>query len=139
MPNTVLRAAMQQWISSCCGPDETVRVVDQLLELGVRPPVLTLTTLEELEMVPDGTALVVGDLSRGGQLGRKSGNAIAFCGEDELYPFRLEGLAPPLPATVVWVPVEGRRHFARIFARQTADLLGLDRVALLRELGEEDL
>lgn len=138
MPNRVLRAALQQWISVCCGPTETTDVVDRLLELGVRPPVLTLDNVDDVDQLPDGTAVVVGDLSKNGQVGTKCQHAILFAGEDQPYPLFLDGLAPPLPCTVVWVPIEGREHFTRIFAHRTADLLGLDKQALLRAYSEGD-
>lgn len=132
MPNRVLRAALQQWISICCGPAETTEVVDRLVELGVRPPVLTLDKVDDVDRLPDGTAVVVGDLSKGGRVGTKRRHSILFSGEDQPYPLFLAGLDPPLPCTVVWVPEEGREHFARIFNGRTADLLGLDKAALLQ-------
>ena len=127
---------MLQWINTCCDSASSERVVDRLLELGVRPPVLTLDAVEDVDRLPDGTAVVVGDLRTGGRLAEKRGHAVVFAGEDAPYPLFLQGLAPPLPCTVVWVPVEGREHFARIFARHTADLLGLDKQALLRAYEE---
>lgn len=136
MPNRVLRAAMLQWISTCCDDESTERVVDRLLEMGVRPPVLTLSTVEDVDRLPDGTAVVVGDLRTAGRLAEKRGHAVLFAGEDAPYPLFLPDLAPPLPCTVVWVPIEGREHFMRIFARQTADLLGLDKQALLQAYEE---
>lgn len=131
MPNRVLRAAMLQSISTCCDAESSERVVDRLLELGVRAPVLTLTAVEDVDRLPDGTAVVIGDLRSAGRLAEKRGHAVLFAGEDAPYPLFLQTLEPPLPCTVIWVPVEGREHFARIFARQTADLLGLDKQALL--------
>jgi hypothetical protein len=136
--NRVLRAAMEQWISTCCDNVVASQVADQLLRLGIRPPTLTLTEISELEQLPPGTAVVVGDLIKGGRLGQILDGAILFAGAIDPYPYGSDTLPPPLPCTVVWVPIEGRDHFARIFARRTADQLGLDRKALLAEFSQED-
>ena len=138
MPYRVLRVAMLRAVQQCCGPDEAERVVDHLLTSGVRPPVLTITDAADLPLIPDGSAVVVGDLRDGARVGCKQPDCIAFAGEDEAYPFAREGLAPPLPCTVVWVPREGRDHFHRLYAQRTAQVMGLDAAAVLAALDSGD-
>lgn len=135
MPHRVLRAVLLDTISSCCGPAEAEKVVDKLLNLGVRLPTVTITDPSELDEIPDGAAVVVGNMQDPAampQVGIKVQHAILFAGEDEAYPFHDAGLAPPLPCTVVWMPGEEIDRL-RAMAERTG---GFDRAALRAALGE---
>lgn len=138
MPYRFLRAAMVQLIGECRDMAEVVGVVDRLIELGVRAPVLTLTDAADLDLIPNGSGVVVGDLRQAPRVGVKCDHSILFVGEDEPYPFYLEGLAPPLPCTVVWLPTEGRQGFAALYARHQSERFGIPARQLLHEYSEDD-
>jgi len=96
-------------VSKCCGTEDACNVVDRLIAMGVRLPTITITDVSELDAIPDGSAVIVGNLQdpeARPAVGTKQRHSIAFSGEDEPYPFHQPGLAPPLPCTVVWMPAE---------------------------------
>lgn len=125
-------------IEGCCSPDDVGAVVDRLIELGVRAPVLTITDPADLDLIPNGSAVLVGDLRQSPQVGVKCNHSAMFVGDEHPYPFYLEGLAPPLPCTVIWLPQEGRRGFGAFYARQQSERFGLPAHRLLHEYSEDD-
>lgn len=109
MPHRALREAMLARVTLCCStPGDAEKVVDDLTKMGVRPPAPVVTEVADLDAIPEGAAVVVGDPRNGsrGRVGVKLGHAIWFGGDDEPYPFNDPSLAPPLPCTVVWIPGE---------------------------------
>jgi len=138
MPHRLLREVLRTWIGACCPEDAADNVADRLLEVGVRPPALTVMDPEDLDAIPNGAAVAVGNLVDGVRIGRKQEHAILFVGERDPYPFHLEGLDPPLPCTVIWVPQEAPEHWSALYTRIAAGLFGLDERQLLREYGATD-
>lgn len=139
MPHKVLGRVLREWIGECCSPEDADAVVTRLLEMGIRPPMVTITEQADLDLIPNGAAVAVGNLLDGKPtIGEKVEHAILFAGEDECYPFHADGLAPPLPCTVIWAPKDGRNHFRALYARLASGLFGLDEQDLLREYAEDD-
>jgi hypothetical protein len=107
MPHRVLRVALLDQICRCCSAEDAERVVDALIAMGVRLPTVTITDVRELDQIPDGSAVIVGNLQDPTALpavGTKRQYSIMFSGEEQPYPFHEPGLAPPLPCVVVWMP-----------------------------------
>lgn len=109
MPHRVLRAVLLDVLAPCCGPEDAGALADRLIALGLRLPTLTVTNVDELDQIPDGSAVVVGNLAAPGSrpvVGVKQQHAITFVGDGQPWPFHDPKLAPPLPCTVVWMPAE---------------------------------
>lgn len=100
------RAKLREIVSDCCETDEMCdQVVDRLIEAGLRPPTITITRVEDLDAIPDGSAVLIGNVTDPEAklaVGRKALHCVLLTGEDEPYPFHQDGLAPPLPCSIVW-------------------------------------
>src|SRR6476659_8706942 len=107
MPHRLLREVLRTWIGECCPEDAADKVADRLLEVGVRPPALTVMDPEDLDAIPNGAAVAVGNLVDGVRIGRKQEHAILVVGERDPYPSQPEGLAPLLPCAGGSVPQGG--------------------------------
>jgi hypothetical protein len=102
-----MSAALRSLLVDCCGEDTVDSAVGIVLAAGWTPPLRTLLTVAEVEDLPNGTPVIVGSLDPRKwppAFGVKTDHAILFTGEEEPYPLHQEGLAPPLPCTVVWQP-----------------------------------
>ena len=112
MPLRVVRAQLLKIISPCCDdPAVAEKIVDELIDTGWRPPMTTVTEVDQLDAIPDGSAVLIGnvtDLQAHLLVGVKATHCVLLTGEDEPYPFHADGLAPPLPCTIVWFPGEGQ-------------------------------
>ncbi len=112
MPLRIIRAELMKIISPCCDdPKIAEQIVQELLDKGWRPPMITITDPNELDGIPNGTAVLVGnvkDVEAHLMVGVKATHCLLLTGEDQPYPFHQEGLAPPLPLTLAWIPGEGQ-------------------------------
>lgn len=108
MPHRVLRKVLLEILAPCCGDAESAeRVADGLIAAGLSFPTLTVTDVGDLDAIPDGSAVIVGnpaDPASMPHVGVKRQHSIMFAGETSPWPFHDPNLAPPLPCTVVWMP-----------------------------------
>lgn len=110
MPLRIIKAALRDELADCCGDDKVDAVVERIVEqLGWRPPMTTLVDASDLDRLPVGSAVLVGNLTdpdRYVHVGMVGTHCVLFAGEDQPHPFHQPGLAPPLPCTVIWEPQE---------------------------------
>lgn len=107
MVTRILKASLRELLIDCCGEEKVDSVVDAVLAARWSPPLETLLTVEAVEALPNGTPVIIGSLDPRRwppAFGQKVDHAILLAGEDEPYPLHAEGVAPPLPCTVVWTP-----------------------------------
>jgi hypothetical protein len=121
----MVRQALMKIIEPCCDDPEVVKqIVDELIDGGWRPPMTTITEASQLDGIPDGSAVLIGnvtDMDAHLLVGVKATHCVLLTGEDEPYPFHADGLAPPLPCTVVWLPGEGQPDRLDIIPDNEAD------------------
>lgn len=110
MPHRAFRAKLLKIVSGCCADEMTANsIVDELIAAGLRAPTITITKVEDLDSIPNGSAVLIGNVKdplSNLRVGVKATHCVLLTGEDEPYPFHQEGLAPPLPCTVAWIAGE---------------------------------
>lgn len=107
MPHRVLRAVLLEILEPCCDAERAEQVADTLLAAGFGFPTLTVTDVRDLDKIPNGSAVIVGnpaDPAAMPHVGVKGDHSITFTGDVNPWPFHNPNLAPPLPCTVLWMP-----------------------------------